>query len=478
MSERRELTIAYLDYNGMPVVNYANRRLNTAGVAIEAGTADDPPYGDGDGHAVEHVVCGSSDTNPSDEVALQMEEQFGGTDGDDIKVETQFTFTLYSNLDMPDRRECERAFMLHATLVGDAEVEAHNNHRSGQTFSLDSVLCERTAVRNEGAWRTAEPYIRVSDGLHYRLYTKNPVKRSGMGDVDHLRKMEPGRLKSWAAKHYVPRKTLLVGVGPTQKEMLVWAQKAKLDGIKPYKGTDNVYDGSDSQPALDGIQEIAMEQPGVIQLPNGKWLMVPSHIGLAWPTETFLSADGPALQVLARILKARVEIQLRDQNRRFDGGVYHPSSTWWSTKYHGLLELWYATVGEREYQDFAEAQVLDIIRHLKEDASEWMERQTRAITRNLASTVDQDWKWYPDRILERIVQHWTNGDRSFDGLYSLRDRFMAVRPEDVRRVAHTYLTTDRYVRASVRSKFIPEELYDQAPEELRPYLQHFRRPVP
>lgn len=478
MSERRELTIAYLKKNDMPVVNYANRRLNSAAIVIAAGTLDDPPYLEGAAHTTEHVVCGSSDTHPSGEVALLMEELFGGTDGPDIKVETGFTSTIYSNLDMPNRRECERAFLLHATLYRDAAIESHNTKRIGKTFCLDSVLCERTAVRNEAAWRAHDPYIRISDALHYRLYTANPAKRSGTGDEDHLRKLTFNGLKKWAAGHYVPSKTLIVGVGPTQQEMLDWAAKAGLDDIKKYEGVSNSYDGSDNQPTLTGILDLTMEQPGVFQLPNGKWVIAPSHVGLAWPTETFLSDDGPALQVLARILKARIEAKLRDDNRRFDGGVYHPAATWWSTKYHGLFELWFATIGDASYQEEAEAVMLQACRDIKDDNSDWMKQQCDAVRINLASSVDFDWRWYPDRILDRIVDHWTNGDRKFTRLYSLRQRFMRVRPQDVRRVANKYLATDRYVHAVVRSKFIPSEVYERASDELKPYLQHFVRPAP
>lgn len=477
MSERHELTVAHLQ-NGIPVINYANNRLNVPAIVIEAGTFDDPPHLEGAAHGTEHVVCGSSNTLRSEDVVLDMEEMFGGTDGADINVRTMWTSTVYSNLDMPNRKECFRAFMLHGRLVVDAVVECHNNHKKGQTFSLDSVLCERTAVATEVAWRMQDPYIRLSDGLHYRLYvdTTNPAKLAGTGNTEQFRKLKPETLKSWAARFYVPKRITLVGIGPTQKEMLDWADKAGFDKLHPYRGPKPTYHHAD-QPHLTGVHELIMTQPGMVQLPNGKWIIVPSHTGLAWPTETFLTDDGPALEVLARILKMRIEMRLRDENRTFGAGIYHPAGNWWSTKYHGLLELWFAVL-DQSYAAEGEAAVLDIVRGIKDEKSEAMDRQCRVVRKNLAGTVEQDWKWYPDRIMERIVNHWTNGDRHFTRLYSLRERLMKVRPQDVRRVANKYLTADRYVRAEVRSQYIPRELYDRAPEELRPYLQHFLRPAP
>ncbi len=464
-------TVGYLKSNGIPVINWPNRLLNTAAIIVKRGTFHDPIRLEGAHHAIEHLVCGKSATYSSEDLVLKMERLFGGTDGPDIKVFTVEMYTSYGFRDMPDRRAFREAFTVNAVILRDGIIECHNMHRDdGRQFDLGSLLTERAAIHNEVKHRRDYLPIAVAEELSRLMWqgTTNPARLAGTGNIKQLRKLvKPTTLKSIAADGYVPSEMAIIGIGPTQSDLLELCAATELDQLKPYKASKPLYDGSDTEPHFKTIVTNEAPRPGINQ----------THVILGWPTPTFMSTDGPALEVLARILKMRSEMYLRDMNTEFDGGVYHPSSSWSATKWHGVLDVWFATAGDAACAEWCTEQVLGICSQLKDDHSSALDHQVEAVRLNMTSSLAQEWKWFPDLICERISDHYANGDGTLEHLVWYEDTVSKVAPADIRRVASEYLMTQRFARATVHPLYVPSDIVERATEESAPYLRALLKPA-
>jgi predicted Zn-dependent peptidase len=464
-------TIGYLKFNDIPVINWPNRMLNTLAIIIRRGTFHDPVHLEGAHHGIEHVICGKSATYSSEDLVLLMERLFGGTDGPDIKIFTVETYTSYGFRDMPDRKTFREAGTVMAVILRDGIIECHNMHRDdGRQFDLGSLLTERAAIGNEVRQRKDDLPLAVAEELLRLMYhgTTNPARLAGTGNLKQLRKLvKPTTLKSIAADGYVPSEMAVIGIGPTQSDLLELCAATGLDQLKPYKAAKPLYDGSDTEPHFKTIVTGETFRPAINQ----------SHVIHGWPAPTFTSKDGPALDVLARILKMRTEMRMRDENNVMDAGLYHPSSAWRATKWHGALDVWFATAGDAAYAEWGTEQVLGVCSQLKDDHSVSLDKQVDAVRLNMVSALAQEWKWFPDLICERISDHYANGDTTLEHLVWYEDAVSKVTPADIRRVAGKYLTTDRFARATVHPLYVPPEIVERATEESKPYLRALLRPA-
>lgn len=458
-----------LKNNGMLVVSWANRFANISGTGVAAGAADDPEWLDGADHLWEHFVCRRSTTYDDRQVNVMLERYFGGSDGPDINVVTSWDHTFYGHHDLRHRAYLKDTYPLMATMVRDAVIETHNNRQDdSRLYDLKGLLVERPAVRNETAMYRDDLPRRISDLLHQELYRTNPAKRPGDADISQLRRLtKVGRLKMWASGHYVPEKMFTILGGPTQQQALEMVARVELDQLKPYKAAQSLYDGSDDLPVLKGRRDITIDRPGIRQI----------HVGMAWPTESFTTSDAPAIEVLARVLKMRIEGALREENTNFDAGIYHPAVTWYRSRHHGLLEVWFATVGDEPYVEQAEALILGICQGLKTDPSQAFDDECNAVRLNIFDTIDYEFGFNHEGLCDRIIDHIGGGDRELLLLDSLRKRSYGVKPAHVRAMADKYLSSEGYVRAMIRPVFVPQELYERASPEIQSYLKHLLRPA-
>lgn len=457
-------TIGFLDANGIPIINWPSRLLNTASVNVRRGTMHDPVHLEGAHHGIEHVVCSRSDTYTSEELVLLMERLFGGTNGPDIKIYTAEMYTAFGFRDMPDRKTFREAFTVMATLLRDSIRECHNTHRGdGRQFDLGTLLTERAAIHNEVKERREDIPLSVEEELLKLIWrgTTNPARFIGTGNIRQFRKLDrPTVLKHIAAGSYVPSEMFIVGIGPSQQDLLGLCARTELDTLKQYKASPVLYDGSDTEPHFKSVVTHETSRPGIEK----------THVAIGWPTDTFMTKDGPALEVLARILKMRTEMRLRDQNNEFDAGVYHPSASWEATKWHGILVIWFSTAGDAVYAEWGTEQLLAICSQLKDEYSTVLDAQIDAVRTNIASVLAQEWKWFPDLIAERIADYYANGDNTLEHLIWYEDAVAKVTAADIRRVANKYLTTDRFARVTVHPLYVSPEIVERATEESKPYL--------
>lgn len=464
MALHKRPTIAYLDANGIPIINWPNRQLNTASINVRRGTFHDPVHLEGAHHGIEHLICSRSDTYTSELLVLLMERLFGGTNGPDIKIFTVEVYTAYGFRDMPDRKTFEEAFTVLASLLRDGVRECHNTHRNdGRQFDLGTLLTERAAIHNEVKERREDIPLTVEEELLKLLWhgTTNPARFAGTGNIRQFRKLDrPTVLKHVAAGSYVPSELFVVGIGPTQQQLLELCARTELDTLKQYKTSPVLYDGADTEPRFTTVVTHETKRPGLEK----------THVALGWPTETFMTKDGPALEVLARLLKMRIEMRLRDQNTVFDAGIYHPSAAWQATKWHGVLSAWFSTAGDAAYAEWGTDQFLAICSQLKDERSTALDDQVAAVRTNMAGTLAQEWKWFPDQIAERIADYFANGDTTLQHLVWYEDAVAKVTAADIRRVANRYLRTDRFARVTVHPLFVPRDIYERATEESKPYL--------
>jgi hypothetical protein len=168
-----------------------------------------------------------------------------------------------------------------------------------------------------------------------------------------------------------------------------------------------------------------------------------------WPTETYGSEDESALEVLARILKDRIEDELREGNVDPRAGVYHPEVSWEATSSHGYLLVWFATTGDANcVQDYLK-RVLAVCDRIKTDVSPALEEDCFDRKNNLADDFLEDYR-FGGLLVDRALMALANGDADLLRLQDYHHRMQAVTPDRLREVASKYLTTDKYVCVIVR----------------------------
>jgi predicted Zn-dependent peptidase len=443
VSDYNDFTLTQLD-NGVEVWNLANQNLSASAIGFMVGCRNDPEWLDGAAHLTEHCLIREGCALTSRQVNRVMNRHLGGSNGDGMNVYTLHSHTAYGHQDLLRRKYLYEVFGTFAQIIRDGMYDLRRiKARDCRVLTTNAFNTERAAVANE----TAEnddfaPFIALKAALRL-LYRTNPARRWGDSDLPQLSRVKLGRLKQWAQGYYVPRNMRVVLVGPTRDEAIRMVREAELDAIDPqgeWTATDWDYDRSDRVPVLENIRSQVIEYPGIKM----------RYAALLWPTETYGHKHSSALQVLARVLKDRIEDELRENNTDPSAGVYHPEVSWEAASSHGYLQVSFATIGTEAYAEQAVAKVLQVIDRLKSDTSEALEEDCFDRRNNLVDDFLEDYRFAPGRLSDRALQAFANGDPRLDKLKEYHHKVRAVTPDHVRQVATIYLPTDKYVRVLVR----------------------------
>lgn len=445
--------------NGIHLYSMASSTLNLSAIGFRSGSIHDPIGMSGMNHLVEHMACRRGVRYTEREVERVMNRYMGGTHGSDINVRCDRSSVLYGHDDLRYRKYMWKCFDMYADFVKSAMLDAYD--LGPRVLEMNALKVEQGAVHNEYRLRgtdVAEEH--VYDLVHWHMYRSNPVRWRNDCGRKALQRIKLAQVRKFVADRYTTENMFVIMIGPKNNEA--------VDKVREYFGDLSQrspapldYDHSDDFPALDGIRSFELVRPGIRQ----------NHVAIAFPTGTYLSKDSEELDVLAAIWEHRIEQRLREENTKFNAGIYHPATWVPRTFTHGMVAAWFATVGDEAYTERAIAMAVEECEKLKVDESAQLYEDCEDRKVYLRDSFDQMLLWYPLNLCEAITEATCNGDPKLERFVTFHKRLNEVTPKRLRDVARKYFTTpDRFVRVVVKPLTVPQSVIDGASEEAKPYL--------
>jgi predicted Zn-dependent peptidase len=450
--------------NGIHLYSVANSNANLSAIGFRSGSIHDPLGLNGMNHLVEHMMARRGARHTERDAERLFCRYMGGTHGPEINIRCDRSSVLFGHDDLRRRDYMWKCFDLCADLVKSAMLDAYGY--GPRVLDSAGLKVEKAAVHNEYRLRgtdVVEEYI--YDLMHWHMYKSNPARFRIDCELNDLEKVKLEQVRQFIRNRYTTKSMFIILIGPKHNEAV--EKVREYFGDLPQRNpTPFDYDRSDDQPVLDGTKSIEIIRPGIRQ----------HHIAIAFPAGNYLSNDSEALDVLTSIWEHRIEQRLREENRDFNTGIYHPEAWFPRTFTHGMIGAWFSTVGDSEYVERAIAMAIEECEKLKVDESVELEEDCEDRKAYLKDAFDQTLIWYPINLCEAIVEATCNGDPKLKHFSSYYQRLRKVTPKRIREMARQYFTTpDKFVRIVVKPLTVPQEVVDRASDEVKPYLLAINR---
>lgn len=445
--------------NGIYLYSMANSNFNLSAIGFRSGSIHDPPGLSGLNHLIEHMSCRRGVRYSERKAERVFNRYMGGTHGPEINVRCDRSSVLYGHDDLRRREHMWKCFDMYADMVKSVVRDAYG--LGPRVLDMKALKVEKGAVHNEYRLRgtdVAEEYI--YDLAHWHLYRTNPARYRIDCGRRALRGITLEQARQFVRDRYTTESMFIILIGPKHNEAVENVREYFGDLPKRTPAPLN-YDHSDDFPVLDGIRSFELVRSGIRQ----------SHIAIAFPTGNYLSKDSVALDVLTTIWEYRIEQRLREQNTRFNAGIYHPNHWLPRTFTHGMAAAWFATVGDDKYVERAVEMAVEECEKLKTDESLVFNEDCEDKKAYLNDSFEQMLLWQPRTLCEAITDATSNGDPKLNGFVGYQKRLNKVTPKLLREVADQYFTTpDRFVRVVIKPMIVPQRIINMAPYEVRPYL--------
>ena len=391
---------------------YDSRNNNVSGIGVKCGSIHDPPGQVGMAHFAEHNLVRESLKYPEQEVNSILERYLGGLNGVDINVRTDRISTFYGHGDLLRRRHMFECFDLFASLLGDKiinkrgiGVESGAVHQEYYLYGLDFM-----------------PSL-VEDLMHELVYIKNPARNRIDCQPEDLRQITPNQVRRFARRHYTPSNMFAIMLGPKFEEVRE-RTKRLFDHWEGPEPPVLDYDGSDNFPMLREIKSAELTR-NIHQY----------HVAIGFPTEPAGSKDDEVLEVISRVLSARLMQRLRGKNLDFNKGVYRALAFIPRSFVHGMIYCWFAT-SDKDFAKFGENVILEEIKKLREELVSDRERDD--MVQSLDLIYLDAFQNVAEILCELIIEAVCNGDEDLTQLHAYRDRLYRVSRRKIREVANKY----------------------------------------
>lgn len=408
------VSVGIFKQSGMRFYAHFDRIAYVSGIGVKCGSLYDPPGKRGMAHAVEHAITRRSQKYNQRQASMLLWKFLGRPD-DRFMIQTDWTSTFYGHDSLLRKEHMSQVFDVMASFVRDQVVEQELR---------DS---EWAAVHQEYFLRGIDDMEDLIEALmHEAIYTRNPARNRMDCEPEELRIATVEEARQFIRRYYVPNNMFVIFLGPSYKEAKRLVSRYFGDwGPGPTPILD--YDKTDEVPVLSSVKYITVARPGIHQY----------HVAVGFPTETYLSKDAEALDVLARILEIRLYEKLRLENRDFDKGVYRVYAITRRTFAHGLLFVHFAT-SSREFAEEGKEIIIREVERLKTDFVPDDERD--AAVGNLDFEYLDDFRNTPGQLAERIIEAATNGDEKLVHLHAFRDGLHRVKKRKILSAANKYFT--------------------------------------
>ncbi|MEP6703388.1 MAG: pitrilysin family protein [Acidobacteriota bacterium] len=405
--------------NGLRVVLHEDKSTPLVAVSTwyHVGSKNEELGRTGFAHLFEHMMFQGS-KNYNTDYFTPLQEAGGNVNGTTNQDRTWYYETVPSNF-------LELALMLEADRLGGL-IEAMTQEK------LDN---QRDVVKNERRQRVDnQPYGTAFEKIGAIMYPKgHPYNWTTIGSMEDLQAATLDDVKNFFRRYYVPNNTVLVLSGDfNEKQARGWVEKY----FGPIAKGGEITRPNNPMPKLD--KEIRTTVEDTVPLPRRfmVWHSVPQY-----------SADEPALDLLGYILSTGRTSRLQSNL------IYGKEMAQQVGAFNGTNEIAgtfqiQATARPGKSLDDIEKEINAEIERIKKEPPT-ADEMARAKNSNESQTV-----FGLQTVLGKASQlgNYT-GYLNKPGYFQTDlDRYAAVTPADIQRVANTYLTSNRLVMSYVPRK--------------------------
>lgn len=399
--------------NGMRFYAHYDRVAHLSGIGVKCGSIHDPPGKCGMAHKTEHVISQRSKSYSKQQVDLTLWKYLGNPDKW-RKTQTDRVSTFYGHVGLQRKIYMLRCFDVLASLVRD------------QIVTEDDVASERAAVYQEYCLRGVDCMPDLIDNLvHHTMYERNPARHRVDCEPNELNAITPRDIRAFLRAHYVPNNMFGIVLGPSYKEAKKLMQRY-FDDWQPGTIAALDYNHNEDIPALTGVKSCEVQRSGIHQY----------HVAVGWPTETYMSPDAEALDVLSFILEKRL-YRLRDENRDRTKGIYRVEVFTPRTLTHGMLYAYFATTNF-DYARWGEEVIHEECARFKQEyvLDDELDAARSFLDAEYLDAIFNS----PSELTDRIIGAVANGDENLEGFHMFRERLHRVGKKRIMKIANKYLT--------------------------------------
>lgn len=380
-------------------------------VWVQAGSITDPPARSGLAHLTEHALFTGSRGHPDGSAGPDVEMLGGRLYGD---VGRDFS---YFGVTVPSRRWKQAADILY-------DLVAH------PSFSPAQVEKERKVVLLEIATRAGDPDDRLLDLLFRTSYKDHPYRNAAAGSPDEVKAVSLADIKDYYKKFYIPARMVVIVTGNVNP----WEAKAEVE--KTFGSVPQA-----AQPKL----KIPQEPPLVIWRQKAEEMPVRlTYLAYGWRVAPASDRDVYALEVLSALLGSGRGSRLYLEIRQRDGLADNVRSDFMPLKDEGMLVV-FADLTDPDGVGQLTDELLRQINRVK-DKGVSQDEVARAVARvggaQMMANDTAEGQAYS-------LGYWATvyGGKDPEGFAK---KIKQVTPDDVKRVARTYLAEGSYSLAIIQ----------------------------
>jgi zinc protease len=390
------LTIILREDHSAPVVS--------AQAWCKAGSIDEGKWlGAGLSHMLEHMLFKGTTTRAAGRIDQEVQEAGGY-----MNAYTSFDRTVYY-INVPNTGAAVAIDIL-------CDIMRH------ATLPADEVEKEKQVILREMDMNQDDPGRRSSRRLFETAYTRSPNRFTVIGYADIFKQVQREDLLAFYSEKYAPNNIFFVVVGDlkaddAEKQIRQAFAEAKTKPLPPVVLPD--------EPKQAGQREMIEEAP--IEL---------GHFHFAWHIPDIRHPDIPSLDVLATLLGTGHSSRLYQEIRERQG-LAHSADAWtYNPGSPGLLGM-SGVVDADKFAAARDAMLGEIERMKREPVSP--AELTKAVKQFTAGTLAT--RKTMQGQAQDLGANWISaGDLNFSERYLAAVKRLT--PEDLPRVARTYLTTE------------------------------------
>lgn len=321
MKQQRQIKCGLLD-NGLRFYGYydSSSSEEVANIAIMAGSLDDPCSRRGLSHLVEHVVCAGYDSQ--EEIDQLFARTMQGPNGQ-LNVMTTWSATVYGPSTTLRKRHHRSVFKVFSQMIKEPIILRDRFH-SEKAAIYQECLSYKNDVNNL-----------LFNLLHNAIFPpSSPAYYPVEGMVSHVRRISLKDVWRHIRRYYHPQNTFVFYIGPRFQEVKNIVEQELGDWYASGRQRQFSFNkGKFKFRRLRCFVKKNITFPGICQF----------YVAVGFPTESYMSKDTEALDVLGEILTRRMFKKLRLNNTQWRQGVYSTSTFIARTFAHGLFGFQFAT---------------------------------------------------------------------------------------------------------------------------------------
>ena len=402
---------------------------------VRAGYFDEDDTQVGISHVIEHMFFkGTTDRPRPDQIAKEIKSLGGALNAGTYYDATNYYFVLPAE-NFRKGLEIQADALMHPRL------------------EPDELKRELEAVIQEGRRKRDNPGAFASEMMFQEAFEAHRIRRWRIGDEEQLRRLTSDDLLAYYRTHYLPDRVILSIVGDVQTESTIEAAHLFFGGMASGEGAEL---GSPPEPPQKGFKFRRLT--GDIKR---------AYTFFGYHTPPVLSDDDYALRILGHILGAGRSSRLFQAVKEEAGLVESIGTGLASFRDIGIMNI----VAEhdpstsRETEQAIQSQIEGVRR--EPPAQSEIERARASI----------EFRYHQGRSdalgLSNLLAYYESlGDYAL--AETAVERLSQVGPDDVKRVAETYLTLEN----ATLLEYLPEEASPPGSTDLAALLDALRRVPP